>query len=196
MRATQLRPGMTIRHEGELFTVHSVEHRTPGNKRAAMATKMRNLRTGSIIDYRFRAEVDIERAIFDEIEHEYLYSDNEGYHFMNTESYEQFHLGADVLGEAVYYLIPNTTVKLEFYEGKADRRRAAGHDGPHGRRHRADRAESHRQRGDESGKARDGSYDSGAAVRQYRRQSESGYLGSALRPARVIVVAPASRRRF
>ena len=58
MRATQLRPGMTIRHEGELFTVHSVEHRTPGNKRAAMATKMRNLRTGSIIDYRFRAEVD------------------------------------------------------------------------------------------------------------------------------------------
>ena len=119
MRATQLRPGMTIRHEGELFTVHSVEHRTPGNKRAAMATKMRNLRTGSIIDYRFRAEVDIERAIFDEIEHEYLYSDGEGYHFMNTESYEQFHLGADVLGEAVYYLIPNTTVKLEFYEGKA-----------------------------------------------------------------------------
>src|SRR3984957_4709183 len=119
MRATQLRPGMTIRHEGELFTVHSVEHRTPGNKRAAMATKMRNLRTGSIIDYRFRAEVDIERAIFDEIEHEYLYSDNEGYHFMNTESYEQFHLGEDVLGEAVYYLIPNTTVKLEFYESKA-----------------------------------------------------------------------------
>src|ERR1700675_1525703 len=72
MRATQLRPGMTIRHEGELYTVHSVEHRTPGNKRAAMATKMRNLRTGSIIDYRFRAEVDIERAIFDEIEHEIL----------------------------------------------------------------------------------------------------------------------------
>ena len=119
MRATQLRPGMTIRHERELFTVHSVEHRTPGNKRAAMATKMRNLRTGSIIDYRFRAEVDIERAIFDEIEHEYLYSDNEGYHFMNSETYEQFHLDADILGEAVYYLIPNTTVKLEFYEGKA-----------------------------------------------------------------------------
>ena len=141
MRATQLRPGMTIRHEGELYTVHSVEHRTPGNKRAAMATKMRNLRTGSIIDYRFRAEVDIERAVFDEIEHEYLYSDNEGYHFMNTESYEQFHLGADVLGEAVYYLIPNTTVKLEFYEGKADRRRAAGHHGLDSGRHRADRAE-------------------------------------------------------
>src|ERR1700686_1766825 len=119
MRATQVRPGMTIRHQGELYTVHSVEHRTPGNKRAAMATKMRSLRTGSIIDYRFRAEEDIERAIFDEIEHEYLYSDNEAYHFMNTESYEQFPLSADILGEAVYYLIPNTTVKLEFYESKA-----------------------------------------------------------------------------
>jgi elongation factor P len=62
--------------------------------------------------------VDIERAIFDEIEHEYLYQDGEGYHFMNTESYEQFHVGGDILGEAVYYLIPNTTVKLEFYENK------------------------------------------------------------------------------
>jgi elongation factor P len=118
MRATQLRPGMIIRHEGELYSVHAVEHRTPGNKRAAMATKMRSLRTGSIIDYRFRAEDDIERAIFDEVEHEYLYSDHEGFHFMNTESYEQIHLDKDLLGEAVYYLIPNTTVKLEFYENK------------------------------------------------------------------------------
>jgi elongation factor P len=118
MRATQLRPGMIIRHDGELYSVHAVEHRTPGNKRAAMATKMRNLRSGSIIDYRFRAEEDIERAVFDEIEHEYLYNDNEGYHFMNTESYEQLQLTAELLGEAVYYLIPNTTVKLEFYEGK------------------------------------------------------------------------------
>jgi len=110
---------MIIRHDGDLYTVHSVEHRTPGNKRAAMATKMRSLRTGSIIDYRFRAEDNLERAIFDEIEHEYLYHDTEGYHFMNSESYEQFHLAADILGEAVYYLIPNTTVKLEFYENKA-----------------------------------------------------------------------------
>jgi elongation factor P len=109
---------MIIRHEGELYAVHSVEHRTPGNKRAAMATKMRSLRSGSIIDYRFRAEDTIERAIFDEVEHEYLYADGEGYHFMNTETYEQIRLTGDDLGEAVHYLIPNTTVKLEFYEGK------------------------------------------------------------------------------
>jgi elongation factor P len=118
VKATQLRPGMIIRHEGDLYTVHSVEHRTPGNKRAAMATKMKNLRTGAIIDNRFRAEEFIERAIVDEIEHEYLYGDGEGYHFMNSESYEQLTLTRETLGDAVDYLVPNTTVKLEFYENK------------------------------------------------------------------------------
>lgn len=118
LRATQLRPGMIIRHEGELYTVFSVEHRTPGNKRGSMQTKLRNLRNGAIADYRFRAEDTVERAIVDEIEHEYLYGDAEGYHFMNTESYEQLHLTKEILGDAVEYLIPNLTVKLEFYEGK------------------------------------------------------------------------------
>src|ERR1700742_2366574 len=74
LKATQLRPGMIIVHEGDLYTVHSVDHRTPGNKRGAMATRMRSLRTGSIIDYRFRAEDFIDRAILDEIEFEYLYA--------------------------------------------------------------------------------------------------------------------------
>ena len=118
MKATQIRPGMIIVHEGELYTVHSVDHRTPGNKRGAMATKMRSLRSGSIIDYRFRAEDNIDRAVLDEIEYEYLYNDGEGYHFMDTANFEQMQLGAEVLGDAVYYLIPNMVLKLEFYEGK------------------------------------------------------------------------------
>ncbi len=118
IKATQIRPGMIIVHEGELYTVHSVDHRTPGNKRGAMATRMRSLRTGSIIDYRFRAEDSIDRAVLDEIEYEYLYNDGEGYHFMDTTTFEQMHLGAEILGDAVYYLIPNMVLKLEFYEGK------------------------------------------------------------------------------
>jgi elongation factor P len=118
VRATQLRPGMIIRHDGDLYTVHSVDHRTPGNKRGAMATRMRNLRTGSIMDHRFRAEDTIERAVFDEIEFEFLYADGEGHHFMNTATYDQIQLGPEVLGDAIYYLIPNTVVKLEFYENK------------------------------------------------------------------------------
>src|SRR4029077_18201505 len=89
LKATQLRPGMIIVHDGDLYSVHSVDHRTPGNKRGAMATRMRNLRSGSTIDYRFRAEDFVERAVLDEVEFQYLYSDGEGYHFMNTDSFEQ-----------------------------------------------------------------------------------------------------------
>jgi elongation factor P len=118
MKATQLRPGMVIQHEGELFAVFSVEHRTPGNKRGAMQTRMRNLRTGSIIDYKFRAEDSIDRAILDEIDFEFLYGDSEGYHFMNLETFEQIALGRDLLGDAVEYLTPNLGVKLEFFENK------------------------------------------------------------------------------
>jgi elongation factor P len=118
LKATQLRPGMVIVHEGQLYTVHSVDHRTPGNKRGAMATKMKNFKSGSIIDYRFRAEDFVERAVLDEIEFQYMYNDPEGYHFMNTENFEQIHLGADVLGDAVSYLIPDMALHLEFYEGK------------------------------------------------------------------------------
>jgi elongation factor P len=118
VKATQLRPGMVIRHEGQLFTVHSTEHRTPGNKRGAMQTRMKNLKTGAIIDYKFRAEEFVERAILDEIEFEYLYNDGDDFHFMNTQTYEQMHLTREQLGEAVYYLIPNTVVSVEFFENK------------------------------------------------------------------------------
>jgi elongation factor P len=118
IKATQLRPGMIIVHDGNLYAIHSVDHRTPGNKRGAMATRMRNLRSGSIIDYRFRAEDFVERAVLDEVEFEFLYSEGDSYHFMNTETFDQMHVGSDVLGEASYYLIPNLVVKLEFYEGK------------------------------------------------------------------------------
>ena len=118
VKATQLRPGMVIQHEGNLYSVFSVEHRTPGNKRGSMQTKMRNLKTGSIVDYRFRAEEFVERAIMDEVEYEYLYNDSEGWHFMNQQTYEQLALGKEILGETVDYLIPNLQLKIEFYEGK------------------------------------------------------------------------------
>jgi elongation factor P len=119
VKATQLRPGMIIVHQGDLFSVFSTEHRTPGNKRGSMQTKMRNLRTGAIIDYRFRAEDFVERAIVEEVEHQFQYADAQGYHFMNLETFEQLTLSKDVLGDAVDYLIPDGTVKIEFHEGKA-----------------------------------------------------------------------------
>jgi elongation factor P len=119
IKATLLRAGMIIKHENDLFVVYSVDHRTPGNKRAAMATKMRNLRTGSMIDYRFRAEEFLDKVTVDEIDYEYLYSDGEGHHFMNTENYEQLALQNDIVGDAKDYLIPNMSVKIEYYDDKA-----------------------------------------------------------------------------
>lgn len=119
VKATQLRPGMVIQHEGQLYTVFSTDHRTPGNKRGSMQTRLKNLKSGIMIDYRFRAEEFVDRAILDEIEFEYLYCEGDDFHFMNTETYEQMQMSRDELGETVYYLIPNTVVKIEFYEEKA-----------------------------------------------------------------------------
>ncbi|HXW61517.1 MAG TPA: elongation factor P [Candidatus Acidoferrales bacterium] len=118
IKATLLRSGMIIKHEGDLYAVYNVDHRTPGNKRAAMQTKMRNLRTGAMIDYRFRAEDFIDKVTVDEIEFEYLYSDGDGHHFMNTENYEQITLNGDIVGDAKDYLIPNMPVKIEYHDGK------------------------------------------------------------------------------
>jgi elongation factor P len=96
-----------------------VDHRTPGNKRGSMQTKMRNLRNGSMLDYRFRAEEFVEKVVVDEIEFEYLYSDGDTHHFMNTQNYEQLALQNDIVGDTRDYLIPNLPVKIEYYDDKA-----------------------------------------------------------------------------
>ena len=116
--ATQMRPGMIIKHNNELHSVFSVEHRTPGNLRAFIQAKLRNLRTGAMFEYRFRSGDAIDKVVVDEVEMEFLYKDGNDYHFMNTETYEQIHLTRDVLGDAVEYLVPNLSIKVEFYEGK------------------------------------------------------------------------------
>jgi len=116
--ATQLRPGMIIKHNNDLHSVFSVEHRTPGNLRAFIQAKLRNLRTGAMFEHRFRSPDPIERIVVDEVDMEYLYSDGDDYYFMNTETYEQTHLKRDTLCDAVEYLTPNLQIKVEFYDGK------------------------------------------------------------------------------
>jgi elongation factor P len=117
--ATQLRPGMIIKHNNDLHSVFSVEHRTPGNLRAFIQAKLRNVRTGAMFEHRFRSPDPIERVVVDEVDMEFLYSDGDDYYFMNTESYEQTHLKRDTLGDAVEYLTPNLQIKVEFYDNKA-----------------------------------------------------------------------------
>ncbi len=119
IQATQMRPGMIINHNRDLHAVFSVEHRTPGNKRGFIQARLRNLRTGSLIEHRFRAEDDVDRVVVDEVEMEFLYKDGGSYHFMNTETFEQLHLTKEVLGDAVDYLVSNIKLKVEFHEGRA-----------------------------------------------------------------------------
>ncbi|MSO20200.1 MAG: elongation factor P [Acidobacteria bacterium] len=119
MNATQMRRGNVIKHEGELFSIHQVTHRTPGNLRAFVQAKMRNLRTGAMIEHRFRSEDKMDVAHVDEQVMEFLYREHDDYHFMNTESYEQIHLTAETLGDNANYLIPNIQIKIQMYEGRA-----------------------------------------------------------------------------
>jgi elongation factor P len=117
--ATQLRPGMVIKFNNELYSIFKTEHRTPGNLRGFVQTKMRSLRSGSMTEHRFSSEDRVERAALEEIEMEYLYDDGEYYYFMNTENYEQMHLTREILGDGVEFLVPQLKVNVEFYEGKA-----------------------------------------------------------------------------
>jgi elongation factor P len=117
--ATQMRPGMVIKHNNDLHSVFSVEHRTPGNLRAFIQAKLRNLRTGAMFEHRFRSGDAIDKITVDEEKMEYLYQEGDAYVFMNTENYEQLHLNRDVLGDAVEYLTPNLQISVEFFDGKA-----------------------------------------------------------------------------
>jgi elongation factor P len=118
IQATQLKRGMCIKHENDLYRVVSTQHITPGNWRGMVQTKIRNLKSGSINEHRFRSEDRVERAILDETAMEFLYRDGEMFHFMNNETFEQLGLSEEVLGDAVLYLVPNITLKVEMYEGR------------------------------------------------------------------------------
>src|SRR5215470_7029260 len=116
--ATQLRPGMVIKFNNELYSIFKMEHRTPGNLRGFVQVKMRKLSSGTMIEHRFSSEDRVEKAALDEQEMEYLYDDGEYFYFMNTESFEQMHLTKDILGDSVSFLVPQLKVHVEFFEGK------------------------------------------------------------------------------
>jgi len=116
--ATQLRPGMVVKWNNELYSIFKMEHRTPGNLRGFVQVKMRRFSSGTMIEHRFSSEDKVERALLDQQDMEYLYDDGEYFYFMNTETFEQMHLTRDFLGDATNFLIPNLKVEIEFYEGK------------------------------------------------------------------------------
>ena len=118
IQSTQLRPGMIIIHEGDLFRVTAVHHLTPGNKRGFMQTKMKNLRSGVGTEYKFRSEDRVEQAILESRHMQYLYAEGDLHTFMDTQNYEQIAVAAEDIGDLLSYLLPNSIVGIEFHEGK------------------------------------------------------------------------------
>ena len=92
---------MVIKFNNDLFSIFKMEHRTPGNLRGFVQVKMRNFRSGTMMEHRFSSEDRLEKASLEEHDMEYMYDDGEYFYFMNTETYEQMHLMKDLLGDAV-----------------------------------------------------------------------------------------------
>jgi elongation factor P len=118
MKANEMRKGMVIRFEGSVYKILEATHRTPGNLRAFVQIKMRNVMTGLGTEQRFRSEDDVEKVYLDNKTMQYMYHDAEGYHFMDTETYEQFALADDVLGDTMSFIVAESTVTMDWFEGR------------------------------------------------------------------------------
>ena len=119
INATQVRKGMILNINGHLCSVMNVTHYTPGNKRAIIQIKYRNLTSGTSREDRFGSGDKVEQAHIDQTVMEYLYQNGENYVFMNQENYEQVELHKDLLGEDVQWMKENLVCKVDFYQGRA-----------------------------------------------------------------------------
>src|SRR5262245_14302463 len=118
IQATRLRKGNLIKLGNDLFRLMELHHLTPGNKRAHIQARMRNIRTGTLADHKFRAEEDVERATLDEREMQYLYNDGDHFYFMDTASYEQIHISNEAMGDSKDYLVSDAIIRVEFYDAE------------------------------------------------------------------------------
>lgn len=115
--ANDIRKGMVILFEGTPVKVMEFRHHTPGNLRAMVQTRLRNLLTGNSFEHRFRSADSLDVVRLDQQTMEYLYSDGSHHHFMNSETYEQVALTEDELGDAAQWLMPGLKIEVEFYDG-------------------------------------------------------------------------------
>ncbi|MBM3772421.1 MAG: elongation factor P [Acidimicrobiia bacterium] len=115
VQAKRLRKGQLVKVGNDLFRILELHHLTPGNLRAHVQCKMRNIRTLTLADTKWRSEDDIERATLDEREMQYLYNDGDLYYFMDTSTYEQIHISAEAMGDAKDYLVAEALIRVEFY---------------------------------------------------------------------------------
>ncbi len=116
----QLRPGMKVVVDGELYIVQTFDLRTPGNLRSFVRSKMKKVKDGSVVEMTFRgAGADIQEADYETKTCQFLFKDAEGFHFMDLTTYEQFTLQEDFLGIQANFLAPEAEVIVAFWEGRA-----------------------------------------------------------------------------
>ena len=113
-----MRPGMSLDLDGELFTILEYAHHKPGKGHAMVRTKLKNLRTGALVDKTFRADEKVEQARLDKREKQYLYSSGDGRVFMDKESFEQITLPEDFIGGLANFLKEGDTAQVVLYEGE------------------------------------------------------------------------------
>ena len=118
IKATDIRRGMVITMEGINYVVVDFAHHTPGNLRAMVQTKLRNMNNNSLIDKRLRSVDQIEVPYVETKEFEYLYSSGDEHVFMDTETYDQLSFNADILGMSMQYLLPNSKVTVQYVADK------------------------------------------------------------------------------
>ncbi len=113
---SDLRVGAIVKHEGELYVVLEVEHRTPGNKPGFYQVKMRNLRTGRLLENKLLSGTPVEFARLERRPHQFLYRDGDAFVFMDTETYEQIPIDSSIVGESARFLAEGQTVDLVFHD--------------------------------------------------------------------------------
>jgi elongation factor P len=118
IKATDIRRGMVITMDGTNYVVVDFAHHTPGNLRAMVQTKLRNMSSGAIIDKRLRSVDQVEVPFVESREFEYLYSAGDEHVFMDTTTYDQLSFDQDILGTAMDYLLPNTKVMVKYIDEK------------------------------------------------------------------------------
>ncbi len=118
MKANDIRKGMVIYYEGKPHLVMDFTHRTPGNLRAFVQVRLRNLNSGMSLDHRFSATETVEEARLDTRAMQVLYADANGVHVMDANTYEQFSLDPDLVGDDAAWMQPEMTFDATWLEGK------------------------------------------------------------------------------
>ncbi len=115
--AGDLRNGVTMEYEGEVYSVLEFQHVKPGKGAAFVRTRLKNIKTGAVVEKTFRPTEKMSKAHIDRQDMQYLYTDGELYHFMNNETFDQIALNASDVGDALKFVKENETVKILSHDG-------------------------------------------------------------------------------